>query len=251
MTPINNYDTYVNGMKKSLNDKLFFLDKVSDIDTIMDYGCADGSLLKDIYIRDDHDYKLIGYDIDEEMIKKARDGTRVIFSSDYYDCLMRINPQKTLLNLSSVIHEVYSYAKSQYDIAIFWKRVFEIGYEYISIRDMCVSKSAERVSSVLDLKKIYKHPKLDSFYENSGSVLNNKNLIHFLMKYRYTENWEREVRENYLPITHEELMEKIPVNYEIVYHEHYILPFLQDKVGEDFGIKLKDNTHVKLLLKKR
>ena len=33
MTPIKNYNVYQNGMKKSLDDKLFFLDLIDDVDT--------------------------------------------------------------------------------------------------------------------------------------------------------------------------------------------------------------------------
>lgn len=35
--------------------------------------------------------------------------------------------------------------------------------------------------------------------------VNVKNLIHFLVKYRYVENWEREVQENYFPVSQDRL----------------------------------------------
>lgn len=71
------------------------------------------------------------------------------------------------------------------------------------------------------------------------------------MKYRYIENWEREVRENYFPIYFEDLLNKIIENgnYEIVYARQYILPFVKGKVKEDFDIDLVDNTHCQILLK--
>ena len=37
----------------------------------------------------------------------------------------------------------------------------------------------------------------------------------------------------------------------IVYEEEYILPFLKNQVKLDFGYEIKDNTHIKLLLKKK
>ena len=47
MTPIANMNVYNDGMRKSMLDKIWFLDKIDgSIDTIYDYGCADGSLLK-------------------------------------------------------------------------------------------------------------------------------------------------------------------------------------------------------------
>lgn len=84
-----------------------------------------------------------------------------------------------------------------------------------------------------------------------GSLKSNRNLIHYLMKYRYKENWNREVRENYFPLSLEGLLSKIPTDqYEIVYFENYILPYTSKKVKEDFGIEIRDNTHIKLLLEK-
>ena len=84
-----------------------------------------------------------------------------------------------------------------------------------------------------------------------GSIGINKNLIHYLLKYRYTENWDRELNENYLPISKEKLLSLIPKNYEVIFYEHYALPFLKEKVREDFGIILKDKTHIKLILKRK
>ena len=37
----------------------------------------------------------------------------------------------------------------------------------------------------------------------------------------------------------------------IVYEEEYVLPFLKEQVKKDFGYEIKDNTHIKLLLKKK
>jgi hypothetical protein len=74
-------------------------------------------------------------------------------------------------------------------------------------------------------------------------------LIHYLLKYRYTENWDREVRENYLPLTKETLISKIPSHYEIVYQEHYTLPYIKHQVQKDCDIVLNDCTHFKILLK--
>lgn len=42
MTPIANMNVYNDGMRKSMLDKIWFLDKIDGgIDTIYDYGCAD------------------------------------------------------------------------------------------------------------------------------------------------------------------------------------------------------------------
>jgi hypothetical protein len=92
--------------------------------------------------------------------------------------------------------------------------------------------------------------RLSDFEGKWGRISNNKNFIHYILKYRYIANWDREVEENYLPITTEHLMTLIPENYQVIFHEHYLLPFLKEQVNKDFKIDLKDCTHVKFILKK-
>ncbi|MFW5962664.1 MAG: hypothetical protein ACOCQR_03510 [bacterium] len=83
-----------------------------------------------------------------------------------------------------------------------------------------------------------------------GDVTNNKNLVHYLLKYRYVDNWRREVSENYFPIALEELYRIIPDEFHVVYKEHYTLPFIHNQIKKDFGIVIKDNIHLKMILSK-
>ena len=151
---ISNYISYNSGMNKSYLDKIFFLDKVEGIESILDFGCASGDILKHIHDIDS-DLKLYGYDNDSNMIDIAngRYSDIAIFESDFEELITYLNPETSLLNLSSVIHEVYSYSKLQ-EINRFWKRVYETGFRYISIRDLCVSKSCQRESSPDDYVKL-------------------------------------------------------------------------------------------------
>ena len=112
MTPIKNYNVYQNGMKKSLDDKLFFLDLIDDVDTIVDFGCADGQLLKQIH-EERPEWNLMGIDMDEKMIEQAQkncpDATYINTNGIY-----KFNgDNNSILNLSSVIHEVYSYCTTE------------------------------------------------------------------------------------------------------------------------------------------
>lgn len=253
MEEIKNYDKYVSGMKKSCSDKLFFLDKVDGMNGVVDYGCADGVLLGEI--NKISNLKLIGYDINPEMVLRAKNNIpNSIITTDYREALQNADLSNSVLNLSSVIHEIYSYSM-EYAIDEFWKDIFEPGFKYISIRDFCVSGSINRKTDVNDYVKIIQKADKQqiSDYESIwGSLRENRNMVHFLMKYRYRENWDREVRENYFPITLEKILSKIPTNlYEIVYFEDYKLPYTANKVKEDFGIEIHDNTHVKILLKRK
>lgn len=116
--------------------------------------------------------------------------------------------------LSSVIHEVYSYGDNQ-SVNEFWRQVFNENFRYIAIRDLTPRKSIDRMSDINDVSRVLHNANpthLAEFQSIWGNISNNKNLVHFLMKYKWVENWAREVRENYFPITIEEFLSKVPNN---------------------------------------
>ena len=245
-------------------DKVFFLDKV-DTEAFMDFGCGDGALLDFIQHHVDPSVKLYGFDNDAEMIRKAQEKTsRITFFKDWKDVEDWMDNSEfaagtmlpyTLI-LSSVIHEIYHYSTPE-QIDEFWKKVFCGKFAYITIRDMVPSRTIARPSDINDVAKVYKkflhHQELEDFENTWGSIENNKNLVHFLLKYRYVKpNWKREVKENYLPLYREDLLSLLDTNdYEIIYHEHYILPHIKQLVQSDFGIELKDATHLKMILRNK
>ena len=51
-------------------------------------------------------------------------------------------------------------------------------------------------------------------------------------------------------VTYETMLQIIPNKYRINYIDHFILPFINNQIEKDFGIKLQDNTHLKLILKR-
>ena len=151
MQKINNLDVYTTGMQKSLNDKLFFVDKVDGIDRIVDFGCADGAFLREMY-KINSDINYVGYDNNVNMLIAAQSKTdfdkykTIIYTAQ----LGSLDDNKySLLNLSSVIHEVYSYSQPD-EINTFWNNVLYQNYKYIAIRDFCISKSISRQSDIND-----------------------------------------------------------------------------------------------------
>ncbi len=252
LNPIVDHSVYEKRMSMSLLDKAFFADKISDTDLVVDFGCADGVLLRFLKSMFPH-LAVLGYDLDPSMAKHSTDNALIY--TNWEAVLREVKKAKNAtLNLSSVIHEVFHYC-SRGDIDLFWEQVFNSGFSYIVIRDMIPSRSLERPSNINDVKKIYHkflHTKALTDFEGIwGSIESNRQLVHFLLKYRYVEpNWNREVRENYLPITREDLLAKIPNNYDITYHDHFTLPYILQTVKDDVGIEIKDPTHIKLILKR-
>ena len=252
MEQIANLNIYNDGMRKSMEDKLFFLDKINDdtIDTIVDYGCADGTLLS---MTSDKWHK-VGIDMNIDMLTEAEElckGGEFILASN----LPRMDGRRSILNLSSVLHEIYSYG-SKDDVLVFWKNLWNSNFDYIVIRDLITDVDEDTRANEKDVEKvknpinIYSHG-ITSFEKIWGSVWKQKNLLHYLLKYRYIENWDREVKENYFNLSVDELLGIIPNTYEVFYKRTYCLPYVHDRIKRDFGIDVKDTTHIQLILKKR
>lgn len=247
MTPIADMNMYTSGMRKSIHDKLWFVDKVADkVDSVVDYGCADGALLYEIH-NICPSIRLYGYDNNVEMLQRA--STLCPFVT-YSQRTIKAPNSKSLLVVSSVFHEIHSYST---DIKAEYASIFNSGYRYIAIRDMFYTKAAVRKTDENKLAAVLRNEptsRVQSFERFHGSLAENVNFLHYLLKYRYTENWEREVRENYFPQSLEEFLSKIPQKYKIVSVHAYSLPFTKERVHKDFGFWLEDTTHAKILLEK-
>ena len=269
MERISDYGAYTDGMRKSMADKTWFLDKIDEANSIVDYGCADGALLQYISDAMPRVFALTGIDIDEEMLKLASmnlsincDQSVYLYNAGEFYSYFAEDINRTCLNCGSVIHEVYSYGTPE-SIEEFWNFVFNSGFKYIAIRDMGMSKvDILQSQSVFDNafeKIVYRNRtsdgETDRFIEFLKTIYCNdvvtwRDIVHYLLKYRYVTNWDREVKENYLPLLTEEILLKIPPNYRVKYYDHYTLPFLKDQVMKDFGIELNTKTHYKPLLER-
>ena len=91
-------------------------------------------------------------------------------------------------------------------------------------------------------------------------------LHEFLLKYRYDANWDREVNERYLwdwvyylfnYVGTVEVDDVCTAEYdlldlyEVELQNEFFIPFIRDRIREDFGFDYPCNTHCKLLLRRR
>lgn len=253
---IDNLAVYLSRMEASIPDKIFWLDKV-DFDVIVDFGCADGILLESIrpIVKG---AGLIGYDIDSDMIResKSRLGNRALITDNWEEVLEELEKyDNPLVLISSVVHEIYSYT-SQDEIQSFWSKIFSGVFNTIVIRDMLPSSSAKSIRpNNVDVQKIRNQISrshlLDRFEDEWGSISENyHNFLHYLLKYHYEENYDREVKENYFPITFEEIKTKVPDGYKIVYQDNYLLPYIKEIVESDYDVILNQPSHGKLIIRR-
>lgn len=265
MNGIANYDVYTARMKASMYDKIFFVDKIFDdeVDTILDFGCADGELIRAVHAFLPN-YNFVGYDNDKKMIHLARQALPFArFTSDWNE--INVIPEKTILVMSSVIHEVYSYSTEE-EIEEFWSNILNAGFKYIVLRDMLHSSTdiklePDIISAIHDIINKTEHADMLKYFEDIWGVVDTtEKLKHFLLKYRYRENWNRESRENYLPITDTELIDKFTKNkkYNVLYDYSGPLPYLMHQVQTDFGLNINSfeplkfvfQSHLRLILQK-
>lgn len=262
-----NYTVYNNSMCKSLNDKYSFWGGI-DADIIVDYGCADGSLIKYIIDNTDHKSDYVGFDNNETMLMLAERNLKdkytknnIKLTSNWNEVKEACSINKTsILVLSSIIHEIYNYCSYE-EIKKFWKDVFNSNFTYIVIRDMMFfdEQPFNKKVKITDLHNIKKNIELTKFGEKQlkdfeeiyGEIESKGDLVHFFSKYKYIENWEREVKENYYKHYTYELISDILAysQYNIEYLQSFTLDYLRDWVSSEFNYKIDINTHVKMILK--
>ncbi|MBR3334372.1 MAG: class I SAM-dependent methyltransferase [Clostridia bacterium] len=259
MPNIENYSIYNDRMRRSMWDKAFFMDKIPGTELLVDYGCADGSLIR--FLRDLFpSMYFIGFDIDPAMVQAARkhETGRTWFFTETAEVqeqirILGIPSSSIAVNYSSVLHEVFHYGS---DPDAFRAFISAVSPQYLVVRDMMYcsedpnatapEKAAELVRNTLPAWQIR------DFEKCWGTVSLRKNLVHLLLKYKYTENWDRECAENYFSYTEEEMMRLLDPDgkYRRILLFRYILPWFRCDLENRFGIDPGDEftTHFAMIL---
>ena len=259
---IENYSIYNDRMRRSMWDKAFFMDKIPGTELLVDYGCADGSLI--LFLHDLFPaMRFIGFDIDRSMIDAAqrRNIENAWFFASVPDVQNQIRsldiPSSAVaINFSSVLHEVFHYG---YDLNALSAFINAISPRYLVVRDMMYRSDNPEAFVPEEAEHLVRHELPDwqirDFEKCHGPISLRKNLIHLLLKYKYTENWERECAENYFSYTEEDLMSVL--NPDGQYRRNllftYILPWIRYDIENRFGIDpgTEFTTHFSMILSKR
>lgn len=258
MIPVKDLNDYTNKMSLVIQDKLFFIDKIKT-SVYVDYGCADGTLLKHLdTIYNDPTVQYIGYDISEEMINLAKSKWagvgNVLFTNNFNEVLDNIHSkQNVTLILSSVLHEILSQGISQPE---FWEQINCLPLKYIVIRDMAYNPiiANTKLERYLSRKMYCITSKQYNDFENKyGKIDNSINFCHYLLKYRYIQNWERELNENYFAFDPDLAIEYLSkYKFYTIYFERFNVPYIVDTLINSVQIDLNTfgQTHVKIIFEK-
>jgi len=266
MTP-EQLEKYNSSMNKVIHDKIFFLNHISDFDLLVDYGCAEGSLIKAV-LPFQKNAEYIGYDLSDDMITRAKSNVKesnVTFTTDFNKIKEKIRSFRgtSVITANSLIHEVYSYGSDE-EVQEFWSNLFNSGFTYISIRDMAIrakdynkkilEDELNEIKEDLELQENGKE-RIDSYEKIYGKIDTHGELIHLLSKWNYWDNWDREVNERYFDMKTEDLFRKLHrvgnAKYSVTYWEPFTLQYMKNYVKEICDYDINISTHIKVLFKEK
>jgi 2-polyprenyl-3-methyl-5-hydroxy-6-metoxy-1,4-benzoquinol methylase len=241
---------YLERMSKPLQEKLRvgrYID--ASARKILDVGCADGTITLSLaHMFPDKEF--LGIDLDAEFValanKRAKDeGLKNVRFENVYlrDLLARPDRYDTVLFVS-VLHEFFSYGQgisSVLKAVADSEEMLNPGGDIV-IRDMILHKYTKHTSYSVDdvLKKIRSRglsQQIKDFEKYFGEIKHIAPLNHFLLKYMYKENWDREAAEDYVPVTFEQYENIFSLlGMELVLKDSQLVPYLKNKWAEDFGL---------------
>ena len=269
MTDISNFGIYLKRMAATLKDKCWWVDRLPpNIDTVVDYGCAQGDLAA--YLERNHPgrFRYIGIDNSPAMlalVEQHRDRLFGAMPVAFYPTISgiadRCDVGRAVLVLNSVLHEVFSYLSAPEQAALL-DGLYGSGFRFIAIRDMFMPRLDPLPFDVDAALRAIKKSPFAELWEDYSACLDAADrdpcwsstplrVSEFLLKYTYTDNWSREKLETYfwdwLQLTDEARRKG---GYEVIADIPFHIPFLRQQIRADFGINLPIDTHRKVLLRK-
>lgn len=252
---------YTTEMAKSVWDKAFFMDKIPGAKCVIDFGCADGAMIR--YLSSLYpDITFIGYDISEELVERARKTPPFNSNLTYYsgvcknlDVLMEMAtiqfiPAEICINFSSVLHEVYS---STGGIEVIRDVINTLKPRYITIRDMYCDEHLPFTVPTFDTVwgPLPAGASID-FCDRFGPIKDWRDMTHLLMKLQWVDNgWEDELKEDYYSWTIDKFINDIGGNYIPSFDCRYQLPYLGEKWKKEYGWYNPDiHTHAQFILRR-
>jgi 2-polyprenyl-3-methyl-5-hydroxy-6-metoxy-1,4-benzoquinol methylase len=240
---------YLSRMAASVQEKARIANYIDPRTTaILDVGCADGAITR-VLAEALPGATVLGIDLDESFISRAKEqhqmlAPRLQFESVYLRDMLLRDTMFDVVSFISVLHEFYSYGEGKSSVLKALADAHELlrPSGEIIIRDMVPMSYARQnhtgaASAILKVRTNNAVAHLVSDFEQRyGEITTTFDLNHFLLKYLYTDNWEHECVEHYMPITVEQYEQIFKLlDMELVHRETYRLPYLEGKWKEDFG----------------
>lgn len=247
---ISDKEIYLSRMSKPLQEKLRVAKYIpAGAERVLDVGCADGTVtcaLAKLF----PDIQFLGIDLDQDFIDKAAEKANaeglknVRFERIYLRELLARKEKYDAVIFVSVLHEFYTYGEGISSVlkAIADAHELLCNKGEIVIRDMILNEYSKRTefqsdSLVTKIQSISNlRPLIEDFEKIFCPMKYQYEINHFLLKYMYRENWERESKEHYVPVTFDQY-EKIfaLLGMELQLKDSYLIPYLEQRWKNDFG----------------
>lgn len=248
---ISNKDIYLKRMRVGMYDKCWWVDKLyPEVDTVIDFGCADGSLWEAIKILCPQITKYYGIENNKEFFDILDNKSLPHYS--FLESLPKsIDWGRTIMVMNSVVHEI-CYYKSYVEFMVLLKEIRDKGVRHIAIRDMCYNCEDYLYYNFYNdiINSNYKDMFKQFVGEGNPNELSSQ--IEFFLKYTYKENWDRECAEQYLWDWNFLTKTAIGNTMRIEVNQPFrIVPQIR-QIERDFGFKFPEflNTHRKMFLTK-
>ncbi len=253
MHNIVNPEIYLSRMSKPLAEKLKIVHFLPENPLeVLDVGCADGVVTIEM-ARMFPETHFHGIDINPEFISIARDHSaglhNVTFETVYLRNLLAREQKYDAVTFCSVLHEFASYGEGLTSVVKALADAHELLKKKgrIVIRDMIFSEYKRNTDFGMKsvIEKIYAKKglvELIADFETYFGKLNDIYTInHFLLKYKYSDNWDREGKENYVPVTFDQYEQIFSLlGMKVLYKNSQLLPYFEQTWIEDFGFTLQE-----------
>ena len=248
MQNITNSKIYLERLAAPLQEKLKIIKYFPEnFKNGLDIGCADGVVTQELANLFPN-ANFLGIDINPDFISLAhnRENTnRNLYFRCIYQRELLAEPQRfDAVTFISVLHEFFSYGEGISSVLKALADAHELLNKNgrIIIRDMVLNSYTKNsnlyTTNILTKIKATKYKKqIPDFEKYHGKLNTIYRINHFLLKYWYLENWEREAQEHYIPVTHEEYEQIFNLlGLNLLYKESYLIPFLKNKWVKDFDL---------------
>ena len=260
---------YCESMSKSLEDKLFFTKEVdiNNYDVIVDFGCSDCRIIEALDKRlTNWRTVLIGIDKNECALQEAKDRMTTINHKIVQPTVINdeINKFHHTVILTTVINdEINKLLQKSYNMLVIFSSVlhecgwynsdvqFLIRYaNTVVIRDMKAPMIKGPIDGTTRARITHSFPKdlLIKFEDRYGRIDNTVNLYRYFLMYKWTENWDNELREDYFSVPWNDIRNEMTKrNFHISYEKDYILPYIKKEIAVKFQHKLRQATHKQII----
>ncbi|MBI4134306.1 MAG: class I SAM-dependent methyltransferase [Candidatus Terrybacteria bacterium] len=248
---IRNERVYLARMSRPMQEKLRVAKYIpQDARTVLDVGCANGAItiaLAKLFPQK----QFFGIDLHETFVKRAQESAakegikNIQFEQIYLRDLLARPGRFGAVIFVSVLHEFYAYGEGISSVLKALADAHELlrrGGEIV-IRDMILHEYAKHTSFQVDeiiAKVRARRPfqrRTRDFERAFGKMSTLYQLNHFLLKYMYEENWPRECRDHYVPVTFEQYEQLLDLlGMELQLEDSYLIDFLRAKWKRDFGL---------------